>query len=130
MNSPELPEFPGESTYHADPGQEKLEQQKPKCSINLEPMADWVNKDKGDDFCRPCIMPVTISWYKDELKEKGFTDLGNQLTQAQESGDPAAVAEVMDSIKEQVPHALRHRLLEFDCATQEFAAEQEETTPQ
>jgi len=102
-----------------------LEGQKPECPVKLAPMEDWIGEDAP--FCRPCILPVNISWYKDELKNRGMAELAGEIEKAQDTQDPAQVCKVMDEIKGKVPNDLRYRLLEFDCATQEFAAEEEKT---
>jgi hypothetical protein len=107
---------------------QSLEGQKPECPVQLAPMEEWIGEDAS--FCRPCILPVNISWYKDELKARGLTDLAGKIEQAQDTQDPAQVCKVMDEVKGQVPNDLRYRLLEFDCATQEFAAEEEKTLAQ
>ena len=90
----------------------------PACP-NLRPMADWL-KEGGEEACRPCLLPVTIAWYCDELKARGHPDLAAELETVRKSGDSSRVCETMDSIKERVPPELRERLEDFDCATQNF----------
>ena len=102
-----------------------LEGQKPECPVKLAPMEDWIGEDAS--FCRPCILPVNISWYKDELKNRGMAELAGEIEKAQDTQDPVQVCKVMDEVKGKVPNDLRYRLLEFDCATQEFAALEEKT---
>ena len=107
-----------------DEEKDKLNQKKPAtCRIDLLPMKQWVEEDT--ELCRPCIMPVTIDWYHQELEKKGHHDLAEELTELRMTEDTVAVAELLDRIKETVPLDTRHQLMEFDCATQEFAAEEE-----
>jgi hypothetical protein len=101
----------------------KLQEKRPKCSVDLQPMEQWVKE--GSDFCRPCILPVTIDWYRQELTERGHLELVEEIDKARMSEDPDATCRAMDAIKDRVPIDLKYRLLEFDCSTQEHAAELE-----
>ena len=102
---------------------QRLSEKKPPCRTKLQRVKDWLDGDTS--YCRPCIMPVPIDWYQQELRERGQGDLADELERARMTEDPATVAQVMDSIKEKVNHDTRYRLMEFDCYTQEFAAEED-----
>ena len=81
----------------------------------------------GDtNFCRPCILPVTIDWYRQDLIEWGHQELVEEIDKARLTEDPDATCKVMDAIKGKVPVDLKYRLMEFDCSTQEHAAQMEE----
>lgn len=86
---------------------------------NPLPLAEWLGKEDKEN-CRSCILPVTMAWYHEELREQGRSDLANELTRVRDTGDPAQVARLMDNLKEQVTPELRLRLREFDCLTQDF----------
>jgi len=111
-----------DETNHTE-DQEKLKERKPQCRINLQPMEKWLEEDVS--YCRPCILPVAIDWYHQELTEKGHADLAEELDRVRMTLDSSETCKVMDNIKDRVPVDLRHQLLDFDCATQEFAAEEE-----
>ena len=83
----------------------------------------WIEEES--DFCRPCLLPPLMAWYKEELEERGYRELSQEIDRASQTGDENLVAEVLDKIKEKVPQDLRERLEEFDCAAQAFAEEQE-----
>jgi hypothetical protein len=102
---------------------QRLQEKRPQCSISLQSLEEWIQGDT--EFCRPCILPVTIDWYRQELEERGHIDLVEEIDRARMSEDPEATCKVMDNIKDKVPVDLRYRLMEFDCSTQEHAAELE-----
>jgi len=102
---------------------QRLQEKRPKCSVNLQPMEEWIEGDTN--FCRPCILPVTIDWYRQELSERGHQELVEEIDKARMTEDPDATCKVMDAIKDRVPVDLRYRLMEFDCLTQEHAADME-----
>lgn len=83
------------------------------------PMGEWMKED-DPDVCRPCVLPVTMSWYYNELNERGLETLAQELDQVKDTGDPQKVAETLDSIKERAGPDVAERLREFDCATQQF----------
>jgi len=103
---------------------QRLNEKRPKCSVNLESMEQWISEDTK--FCRPCVLPVTIDWYRQELTERGHIELVEELDKARMTEDPDATCRVMDAIKERLPVDLRYRLMEFDCSTQEHAADMED----
>ena len=103
---------------------QRLNEKRPKCSVNLESMEQWISGDTK--FCRPCVLPVTIDWYRQELTERGHIELVEELDKARMTEDPDATCRVMDAIKERLPVDLRYRLMEFDCSTQEHAADMED----
>ena len=103
---------------------QRLNEKRPKCSVNLESMEQWISEDTK--FCRPCVLPVTIDWYRQELTERGHIELVEELDKARMTEDPDATCKAMDAIKERLPVDLRYRLMEFDCSTQEHAAEMED----
>lgn len=106
-----------------DEERQRLQEKRPQCSINLQPLEVWI---KGDTtFCRPCILPVTIDWYRQELIERGHPELVEEIDKARMSEDPDAACRAMDAVKDRVPVDLRYRLMEFDCSTQEHAADME-----
>lgn len=86
-------------------------------------MEEWIEGDTN--FCRPCILPVTIDWYRQELSERGHQELVEEIDKARMTEDPDATCKVMDGIKDKVPVDLKYRLMEFDCSTQEHAADME-----
>lgn len=96
--------------------QPQAEQQGTACP-DLRPMKEWVAEDDPDS-CRPCVLPVAMSWYYEELNERGLADLAQELDTVKDTGDPDQVAEMLDSIKKRVDPEVKNRLLEFDCATQ------------
>ncbi|MBU1082767.1 MAG: hypothetical protein KKB59_20020 [Spirochaetes bacterium] len=103
---------------------ERLQEKRPQCSVDLQSMENWIEGDTT--FCRPCILPVTIDWYRQELAERGHPELVEELDRARMSEDPDATCRIMDTIKDKVQVDLRYRLMEFDCSTQEHAAQMEE----
>ena len=102
----------------------QLQEKKPQCPVDLEPMEQWISKDI--EFCRPCILPITIDWYRQQLAEAGHPELIEELDKARMTEDPDATCRVMDAIKDKVPLGLKYRLMEFDCDTQVHAAEMED----
>jgi len=107
-----------------DEERQRLKEKRPQCSVNLQSMEQWI---KGDTtFCRPCVLPVTIDWYRQELNERGHPELVEEIDKARMTEDPDATCRVMDAIKERLPVDLRYRLMEFDCSTQEHAADMED----
>lgn len=86
---------------------------------DLKSMTEWVAGEDAET-CRTCMLTVTIPWYFDELEERGYKDLSNELEEIQTKGDPTETANLLDTIKEKVDAEARKRLLEFDCATQSF----------
>lgn len=101
----------------------QLQDRKPQCPVDLQPMEQWISKDI--EFCRPCVLPVTIDWYRQELAERGHPELIEELDQARMTEDAIATCRAMDTIKDKVPLGLKYRLMEFDCDTQVHAAEME-----
>ncbi|KKL54353.1 hypothetical protein LCGC14_2266290 [marine sediment metagenome] len=93
---------------------------------NLRPMEEWVTEDDPDS-CRPCVLPVAMSWYAEELRERGLNVLADEVDQAGRDGDVAGAARALDSVKERVDPDVKTRLLEFDCATQSNAITSDET---
>ena len=90
-------------------------------NFKLTSMADWINNDpdpNNNENCRPCALPVTLAWYRDELKNTGRNDLATRLTEISLSANPLTVAQELDSIKSSVGAKERARLLDFDAATQ------------
>ena len=102
---------------------QRLQEKRPQCSVKLQPMEEWIEGDTN--FCRPCILPVTIDWYRQELSERGHQELVEEIDKARMTEDPDATCKVMDAIKDKVPVDLKYRLMEFDCSTQEHAADME-----
>lgn len=87
----------------------------------LLPMKNWIADDpdpSDEENCRPCALPVTITWYADELKERGRADLADELERTGVALPPLTVAEEMDRIKAIVEPETRARLEDFDKATQ------------
>lgn len=103
---------------------QRLQEKRPKCSVDLQPMEKWIQGDTT--FCRPCILPVTIDWYRQELAERGRQDLVEEIDNARMTEDTEATCKAMDAIKDKVPVDLKYRLMEFDCSTQEHASQMEE----
>lgn len=105
---------------------QRLQEKRPNCSVNLQPMEQWIKEDTS--FCRPCILPVTLDWYQQELSERGHIELVEELDKARMTEDPEIACRAMDVIKDKVTADLRYRLMEFDCSTQEHAAELDNET--
>lgn len=85
------------------------------------PMADWIKTDPhpdGSEICRPCALPITVRWYKDELESMGRKDLATRLEGISLSANPLTTAQELDTIKNTVGAKERARLLDFDAATQ------------
>ncbi|MDD4874610.1 MAG: LAGLIDADG family homing endonuclease [Dehalococcoidales bacterium] len=89
------------------------------CGEKLLSMTNWI-QGLDEEECRTCILPVCMSWYYDELNEKGEKDWAAKLDVMRQTGIPLDVCKMLDEIKEKVNTELRERLLEFDCATQTF----------
>lgn len=84
-------------------------------------MADWIKSDPdpdGNENCRSCALPVTLQWYRDELRTMNRNDLATRLEGIGLSANPLTVAQELDSIKDVVGAKERARLLDFDAATQ------------
>lgn len=84
-------------------------------------MADWIKSDPdpdGNETCRSCALPVTLQWYRDELKNMNRSDLATRLERISLSANPLTVAQELDTIKDVVGAKGRARLLDFDAATQ------------
>ena len=86
-------------------------------------MSEWAN-DKNGPICKPCIMPVLISWYETELEDQGRKDLADKLHKAKmkPSATPEGIAVMLDNIKTQIipNNRLYQKLIEFDCLCQEY----------
>ena len=85
------------------------------------PMADWIKNDPNpgdDEICRPCALPITVRWYRDELTNIGRKDLAARLVEIGLGANPLTTAEELDNIKNVVGAKERARLLDFDAATQ------------
>ena len=84
-------------------------------------MADWIKTDpnpEDGEICRPCALPITVRWYKDELVKLGRKDLATKLEGIGLSANPLTLAQELDTIKDVVGAKERARLLDFDAATQ------------
>ena len=84
-------------------------------------MADWIKTDpdpNGDENCRSCAIPVTVAWYRDELKNMKRNDLAARLEEIGLNANPLTTAQELDNIKDVVGAKERERLLDFDAATQ------------
>ena len=81
------------------------------------PLADWVVAGPADG-CRPCALPITIGWYRDALKERGYGDVAEQLEKAATHEDPLTTAKRMDTIKATVRPEVRRHLIDLDAAVQ------------
>lgn len=94
---------------------------------NVVSMSEWIQNDKPDGFCRPCILPVTIGWYIDELQSRGQAQRASdlELRALDEGAEPLQLADLLDKIKHDVDDQTRARLLEFDCATQNNGLEED-----
>lgn len=97
------------------------------------PMAQWVKAAGGDENgCKPCTLTPVTQWYGSELKTAGLHNLAADLvavaTALPDDDDQAALelAQELDRIKQQVPEAVRDRLLDFDCTAQQYQGEEEE----
>jgi len=93
-----------------------------KCSIELKPMATWVKEEDPRGICRECLLGPVIQWYRDELKEKGYSKFVEELNDISKAAEllPLQLCEKFDKIKGEVEESLRERLEEFDCATQAY----------
>ena len=84
-------------------------------------MSEWIKSDPnpdGGETCRPCALPITVQWYRDELKNMNRNDLATRLEGIGLSANPLTVAQELDTIKDIVGAKERARLLDFDAATQ------------
>ncbi len=82
-------------------------------------MKEWVSKEDGPT-CRPCLLAPVAQWYRDELQERGITDLAQEIEQAADQLDHIGLAETLDNIKGKVEPEVKNRLLEFDCLAQTY----------
>ena len=84
-------------------------------------MVDWIKNDpnpEDGEICRPCALPITVRWYRDELKKMNRNDLATRLEGIGLGANPLTMAEELDNIKSSVGAKERARLLDFDAATQ------------
>lgn len=81
-------------------------------------MSEWMAKGDSQEECRSCLLGPVTQWYRDELQERGFTELAHDLEAMAVTGQPVEVAQKLDTIKESVPEDVRLRLKDFDCAAQ------------
>ena len=89
-------------------------------TCNPQPLLEWIQEAPDDDeLCRPCILPVTVSWYDQELRERGLLTLAEELQQVQEAEEVEPLARFMDDLKERVPADVRDALRAYDCITQQ-----------
>ena len=98
-----------------------------KCSIELKPMATWVQEEDPKGICRDCLLGPVLQWYRDELNEKGYPKFVNELDEIARAADalPLQLCEKFDTIKGEVEESLRERLEEFDCAAQAYNPEED-----
>ena len=87
---------------------------------NPRPLKEWVAEAHAPDQCPPCILPVGMAWYYEELNEHGQQPIAAELDLLKDTGNVDQVADFMDQVKGRVDPALRTRLLEYDCAMQSF----------
>ena len=85
---------------------------------NVKPMKEWISEDTPQ--CRPCLLGVVTSWYRDVLEESGMLAKARQLEDRAETLDPLPLCEELDKIKEEVPEEVRVQLRNFDCAAQTY----------
>ena len=91
---------------------EKLEKVEPV------PLVDWLAQENADpEACRPCAIPVTLTWYVDLLKP-AHPDLAAKLVETGTHTDPLTTARYMDKIKSEVEAGLGERLRELDATMQ------------
>ena len=86
---------------------------------NILLITEWI-KGEGK-VCRPCVLPVLLSWYVSELEERGSKEASEKLRQLAEKVDltPQELAQEMDNIKATIKDPkLAARLREFDCSIQ------------
>jgi len=98
-----------------------------KCSIELKPMATWVQEEDPKGICRDCLLGPVLQWYRDELNEKGYPKFVNELDEIARAANalPLTLCEKFDNIKGEVEESLRERLEEFDCAAQAYNPEED-----
>lgn len=93
-------------------------------------MKDWITQGEGEDnqICRPCVLPFSLQWYADTLRESGDESRAKQLEDFADDSEttPLQVAETLDIIKTEVSDSLRERLFELDCQLQVNAASLQE----
>jgi len=96
-----------------------------KCSVELKPMKEWVQEEDPKGICRECLLGPVLQWYRDELKDKGYTKFVDELNQIAHEAEvlPLTLCEKLDNIKGEVEESLRGRLEEFDCAAQAYVPE-------
>ena len=88
-------------------------------------LSDWL-KNASETECAPCGIAAAVGEYQSVLEENGKNDLSIKISQALlDNHDPVGkVAEVMDSIKQEVSEELKNTLQEIDCSAQEAAKEE------
>ncbi len=91
-------------------------------SVELKPMAKWVQEEDPSGICRECLLGPVLHWYRDELSERGHTKFVSELNQIAHEAEvlPLTLCEKLDNIKGEVEEPLRERLEEFDCAAQAY----------
>lgn len=102
------------------------EEQDNPCA-NVKPMEKWVSEPSTDTECRPCLLGPVAQWYRDELVERGHSDMANRIGTLVKRSDltPEELCRELDHIKQEVPEELRQRLLDFDCSAQCYTKNQE-----
>ena len=98
-----------------------------RCGSTLRPLAEWIKGEGGPGgLCRPCVLPVVMAWYEQELAERGLGELASEIEAVRQTGDPLVVASRLDSIKERVEEPVREVLRGFDCEAQSFQLPEED----
>jgi hypothetical protein len=93
---------------------------KSACDVGL-------NKE-GKKACRTCAMSMLVSWYMDELRDKGFKDQAALVEKAalDESGSPEDVCKVMEQVSTTVDAPMQARLLELNEVFDSHAVQMED----
>jgi len=94
-----------------------------KCSVELKPMATWVQEEDPKGICRECLLAPVLQWYREVLNEKGYSKFTEELNTIARAAEvlPLQLCEEFDKIKGEVEESLRERLEEFDCAAQAYS---------
>ncbi len=107
--------------------EEATKEATPKCSVELIPMAEWVQKENDDPArCNPCMLAPVLQWYRETLKEAGLIDRAANLEKLVSEAEPLTICKELDNIKKDVEAPLRERLMDFDCAIQSYTPDDEE----
>lgn len=89
-----------------------------KCENGL-PMAEFV-KRAGGKGCPPCVVALVVPWYRDFLKEQGYSSLAKEVVAGADGNvTPEQTAALLDRVKGAVKPEDQRKLAFFDCMAQQ-----------